>query len=78
MRTIVKALLITLIVVVLDQCKKEPESIDIKDDNFLKALIALGVDKNSDGIISPGEAEEITSLNVCNCDISSLKGIKAF
>ena len=78
MKTIVKVLLIALIVPVISQCKKDPESINIKDDNFLNALIGRGVDKNNDGIISPTEAEGVTFLNVCSCNISDLKGIEAF
>ena len=78
MKTIVKVLLVVLSVLALSQCKKDPESINIKDDDFLNALIERGVDKNNDGIISPGEAAEVTSLNVSYCNISDLKGIEAF
>jgi hypothetical protein len=78
MKTIIKILLITLIAAILSQCKKEPESINIKDDNFLNALIELGVDKNSDGIISTVEAAEINYLDVSSDSISDLKGIEAF
>jgi len=52
MKTIAKVLLITLILAVLCQCKKETESINIEDNNFLTALIELGIDKNGDGIIT--------------------------
>jgi len=78
MKTIIKVLYLTLIVVVFGQCKKEPASINIQDNNFLKALIDIGVDKNGDGIISPGEAAEVTFLDVSGCSLSNLKGIEAF
>ena len=64
--------------IVLSQCKKEPESINIKDDNFLNALIEKVVDKNGDGIISTGKAAEVTFLDVSYCNISDLKGIEGF
>jgi hypothetical protein len=53
-----------LIAVVLSQCKKDPESINIKNDNFLNALIEQGIEKNGNGIISPKEDEVIISLDV--------------
>ena len=79
MKTIVKVLLIALIVSVLGQCKKDTNLyVTIPDDNFLNALIVRGVDKNGDGIISTGEAAEITFLNIFGRNISDLKGIEAF
>ena len=79
MKTIVKVLLITLIVQVLSQCKKDTvPAVIIPDNNFLNALIERGVDKNGDGIISTGEAAELTFLDVSSCSISDLKGIEAF
>jgi hypothetical protein len=77
MKTIIKVLLISLIVIVLSQCKKE-HYVNIPDNDFLNALIKQGVDKNDDDIISPSEAAEITYLDVSNCNISDLKGIEAF
>ena len=65
----------------LCHCKKENDTIptvEISDDNFLQALIELGVDKNGDGIISPDEAEIITSLDLNKDSICNLKGIEAF
>jgi Leucine-rich repeat (LRR) protein len=69
-----------LIVVLLCQCKKEIEQkiIAIPDDNFLNALIKLGVDTNGDGFISPDEAEVITFLDVSDKSISDMTGIEAF
>jgi hypothetical protein len=78
MNTLIKVLLIASIVLILSQCKKDPESINIKDDNFLNALIEQGVDKNGDGIISPEEAAQVHFLYVNNLSISDLKGIEAF
>ena len=86
MKAILKTLLFLLIVVLLCQCKKDPEpvlEVTIPDDNFLNALIELGVDTNGDGIISPAEAEAITFLDVsgtysANGEIESMKGIEAF
>ncbi len=52
------------LIVLLTQCEKEPEPVNIPDDEFLTALIDLGVDTNGDGIISPNEAEVIKSLDI--------------
>ena len=78
MKTITRVLLLALIVVVLSQCKKDTLPSAIPDKNFLNALIERGVDKNGDGIISTGEAAEVTFLDVSYCSISDLKGIEAF
>ncbi len=61
-------------------CKKDdpPVFVDIPDDNFLAALIELGVDKNGDGEIFPCEAEEINSLDVSEKEIADMSGIEAF
>ncbi len=76
-----KILLFLLIVVILGQCKKDPEpepKVTIPDNNFLNALIELGVDTDGDGIISPAEAEVIISLDVSEDSISDMTGIEAF
>lgn len=79
MKIIFKVLLITLIAAVLSQCKKDNDSyVTIPDNNFLNALIALGVDSNSDSIISPVEAEAVTVLGLDIKNISDLTGISAF
>ncbi|MCK4466266.1 MAG: hypothetical protein KAU83_11195 [Bacteroidales bacterium] len=68
-----------LTVVLLSQCEKDPEpEVTIPDDNFLNALIDLGVDTNGDGIISPAEAEVITFLDVSHRGISDMTGIEFF
>jgi hypothetical protein len=60
MKAIVKVLLLILTVAFLYHCKKDVDPrVNITDNNFLKALIEVGVDKNRDGIISPYEAEMI-------------------
>ena len=71
-------MIIVLIVSVLSQCKKDTLPSTIPDKNFLNALIERGVDKNGDGIISTGEAAEVTFLNVNSCSISDLKCIEGF
>jgi len=73
-------MLFILFSVLLNQCKKEiPElEVEIPDNNFLEALIRLGVDANKDGKISQTEAEAITSLDVSSRFIQDLTGIKAF
>ena len=73
-----KVLLIFIVPIVFTRCEKEPDPITIPDDNFLNALIELGVDTNGDGIISPAEAAIITYLNVSAKNISDLTGIEAF
>ena len=59
-------------------CEKDNEfNLNIQDDNFLNALIELGIDTNGDGIISSGEAEAITFLDVREDSISDMAGIEA-
>jgi Leucine-rich repeat (LRR) protein len=64
----------------LTQCEiLEPElDVNIPDEAFLNALIALGIDTNGDGAISPFEAEEIPHIDVSDRGISDMKGIEAF
>lgn len=78
MKIIIKVLSIILIVFFSFQCKKDPDSINISDKNFLQALIELGTDANGDGLISPEEAIAVTSLNIEDRNISDLQGIEAF
>jgi len=80
MKTIVKVLLSMLTVVLISQCEKDEPNlvVTIPDNNFLNALIDLGVDANGDGIISRDEAEEISSLGVDDRNIAVLTGIEAF
>ena len=83
MKTPIKTLLFILTVVLLCQCEKdlEPESdpeVTIPDNNFLNALIELGIDTNGDGIISITEAEEITFLPLSFFGSINMAGIEAF
>ena len=79
-------LLIVALVPFLIQCEKEePEpdpKVEIPDDSFLNALIKWGVDLDEDGMISPEEAEVVTSLDINGWNepdkISDLTGIEAF
>jgi len=72
-------LLFILTLVILSQCETEtgPNFVSIPDNNFLNALIELGVDTNEDGKISKAEAEAITYLKI-NDSISDMTGIEAF
>ena len=67
----------------LSQCRKDDPVVNIPDDNFLNALIELGVDTNGDGLISPEEAEAVTCLDVRGSyhtpgEIENMQGIEAF
>lgn len=75
MKAIFETLVFIFTGLLLSQCEKE---VTIPDDNFLNALIELGVDTNGDGIISSAEAELITFLDVGDTYISNLTGIEAF
>ena len=78
MKAILKTLLFLLTVVILSQCEKDDPQVTIPDNNFLNALIELGVDTNGDGVISPAEAEVITFLDVSEDSISDMTGIEKF
>ena len=54
------------------------QNIEIPDPNFLKVLIERGVDTDSDGMISPTEAEAVTVLDVSGDTISELTGLEYF
>ena len=62
------------------QCDKdEPIPIvNIPDNNFLNALIDMGIDTDEDGKISQSEVEIVTTLNVSDKSISDLTGIENF
>lgn len=79
MKPIGKLLFFILIANFLIQCEKDdPNVVKISDNNFLDALLEQGVDKNGDGIISPEEAEVVTTLDVTNDSITDMTGIEAF
>lgn len=54
------------------------QNVEIPDISFKNALIAFGVDADSDNEISFAEAEAIDSLVVSEYEIKKLKGIEAF
>ena len=66
--------------VLLSHCESDNPNpiVTIPDNNFLSALIDLGVDTNGDGIISQDEAEAIISLDISDQNIGVLTGIQAF
>ena len=80
MKAVLKVLLFMFITFFLCLCRKDEPSlvVNIPDDNFLNALIELGVDTNGDGSISPSEAEAVQSLDVSEKSISDMTGIEAF
>lgn len=80
MKTAIKTLAYILTVALLYQCNHSDPIpiINIPDNNFLDALIELGVDRNGDGIIEPAEAEVILSLEVSYDSITDMTGIEAF
>jgi len=60
-------------------CEKDNETnLTFHDDNFLNALIELGIDTDGDGSISSAEAKSITFLDVSSDSISDMTGIEAF
>ena len=71
-----KKLLILLLCVVSLAVKAQ--IVNIPDANFLKGLIAAGVDINYDGKIQESEALLVTEINVNGKNISSLEGIASF
>lgn len=54
------------------------EVVNIPDNNFLKQLISLGIDKNNDGEIQVKEAELVTDLSKLGWDIDDFTGIEKF
>ena len=88
MKALLKVLLSILSILFLNQCNRfdieEPfdnTPVDIRDRAFLYDLITLGIDTNNDSIISYGEAEAVTSLNLTNYYgnyITDITGIEAF
>jgi hypothetical protein len=84
MKAIIKAMLFIVTLALLCRCdNSDPDpNINIPDNNFLNALIELGVDTNGDYIISVAEAEAVTSMDVSDWSgersISDMTGIEAF
>ena len=79
MRKKMKIFNFLLVVVLLNQCKKDEVTVvQISDNNFLTLLIKQGVDKDGDGKISYSEAAAIKSIKVSDKYISDLAGIESF
>ena len=78
MKSIFNVLAFMLIAVLICQCEKEEPHVKITDNNFLKALIGLGIDTDGDGQISNAEAEAVISLDVSSDSISDMTGIEKF
>jgi Leucine-rich repeat (LRR) protein len=80
MKHIFRLLICIMTVVLMNQCEKNESisNVKIPDDNFLKALIELGIDTDGDGSISYAEAEKVTDLNVIYKGIMDMKGIEEF
>jgi hypothetical protein len=78
MRLIVRYISFILAVLLLVQCEKDDPYVNITDDNFLNALVELGIDTDGDGQISHTEAEAVISLDVSQDSISDMTGIEKF
>ena len=78
MKAITKIFIVIVTLILFGQCEKDEliPIVNIPDDNFLTALIELGVDTNGDSIISLVEAELITVLKVNGKEISSMSGLE--
>ncbi len=73
-----KRITILFSVLVLAVLPMFSQNVNIPDANFLAALIEAGVDTDEDGQISFVEAENITSLEIGEKNISDLTGIESF
>src|SRR5512135_1152119 len=80
MKLVIGSIIFMLTAFTVIQCKKDKPDpqVTINDNNFLKALIASGVDTDSDGKISTSEAGMVTSLDVGMDSISDMTGIEKF
>jgi len=79
MKAIPYVLLLPLALIVLfTQCEKEEPLVLINDNNFLNALIEIGIDNDGDGQISHAEAEMVKYLDVDGNSISDMTGIEKF
>ena len=57
----------------------DTEIINFNDENFKKALIEIGVDKNGDGEISKEEANKVTRISITeNKNITDISEVKYF
>ena len=66
------------IILIMITISLNAQNIYIPDANFKNALIARGVDLNSDGEIQESEALEIDTLKIKRNNIENLTGIESF
>jgi hypothetical protein len=69
-----------LLTLLVAGCDSSPETalVRIPDKAFLEWLVAAGVDRDGDGLISEREAEATLSLRIPPSGISDLTGLEAF
>lgn len=77
MRQIIKSFLLICTIVLFIRCERYT-SIKILDENFLEALIQMGIDTNGDGTIGIEEAESVRYLYLTNKHIFDFTGIESF
>lgn len=76
---LISVLIIMVIFPALNAIANNLEFIEFLDDNFKKALIEQGIDRNKDGEISKTEAESVNySLDINNKNIENISGIEYF
>ena len=81
MKTVSKILALFALMALFTRCEKKPDpepQVEIPDVNFRNALLALGIDTDGNGIISPSEAAAVDYLDVSASSITSLEGISSF
>lgn len=85
MNSKLRILVLFLIAVFFSGCseKDKPvpdpeEAVNIPSKEFVKVLIAAGVDTNKDKKISNGEAEAVTFLEIMGHEIADMTGIEMF
>ena len=82
MKGILKILILSLVLVMLNQCSATDNDeiipVAIPDNNFRSALVEGGFDLNGDGFIDSDEAALVLSLDVSYDNIADMTGIEAF
>lgn len=67
-----------MMVAIVHTLSLQSQDVRIPDQNFLIALIEIGVDANHNGSISQAEAENVTDLDIQMKSIGDMTGIEAF